>query len=206
MKQKTKNKLINYNLYFIILFFINIININAQLYTNKFENNATISPDSLFLNFEQPQLPNLFYKNYNVFDKPNYQKKYKIESFHFVCKFLVDTNGRVMQNNFKIYPLYNEENNLPTNHELWGFIIDSIKNASKNWVVKRLFWDLENNKNQDLKEYYIKSNNNELNSNLRPSYGNQKHLMILSIYPNVEDYCSHCRGEKFNYIYRIEVE
>jgi hypothetical protein len=206
MKQKAKNSLLCSVILFLLIFFYNCFTINAQLYTNKFDNNATLSPDSLFLYFKQPELPKLFYKNYNVLDKPNYKKKYKVESFQFVCKLRIDSTCKVTEKNMKIYPIYNADNNLPYNHKLWKMVIDSIKSASKNWIVKRIFWDLEKINDLKLKEIYRKSNNNELSINLRPFFGRQSHLMVLTIYPNVEDHCSHCRGESFNYIYRIEVE
>lgn len=206
MQQKVKNSLLYLIILFLLIYFYNYFIITAQLYTNKSEYNATLSPDSLFLNFEKPELPKEFYKYFNINEKPNYQKKYNVESFQFVCRFTVDTNNKVLQKYTKIYPLFNKGNNLPYNHKLWKMVIDRIKISSKNWIAKRLYWDLKNFKDKESIEYYKKSNNNELSIFSRPSFGKQRHLMILAIYPKVPLPDSFEIGERYDYIYRIEVK
>ena len=194
---KLKSKLIKTLL--ISIFFINIFNskVESQVYTDFTQGFATLSPDSLFYKFEYPKLPKYFY---NDFKFSKYEKKYKISSFQLICKFLTDTSSSIRLPSLQIYPILDYGNNLPKNHKIWKSIIKSIKEVSKKWRVKKLYWYNQKSENNNLK-----ANKIDLDPSQLPFGGQQSHLMIISIYPEFDFECSHCNSGNFNFIYNIQI-
>jgi hypothetical protein len=204
---KNKNKYFNmmkFNLISFPSFIILILtifsynNLLTQTYTNKIFGDASIRPDSLFVNFEYPKIPQ---EIYDIIEKDvNGEKsKYSFYSFTIFCTMTFNNNDSLIKIMCKT--IYNYCNNIPEKHKIWKKLISTIKNVSKKWKVKKLLWEIdENNEDKKLIEYYKKSNEGKLKPTTKPSFGNQIHCMILEYSPFDEEWVS-----SHDFVYKIKI-
>lgn len=122
-----------------LIFYISILIINynfviSQTYTNKYFGDASINPDSLFINFEYPKIPK---EIYDIIDKDikGESSKYSFFSMTIFCSMQFDYNDSLVK--IMCQPIYNFGNDIPPKHKIWKKIISNIKNIAKQWKVKK---------------------------------------------------------------------
>ncbi len=152
---------------FILIFVLIIqgISFGQHMPKSSFENDITISPDSLFEKFISPEIPYIDSKYINSI----------YGQVLIFCDVFVDTNNKVSK--ITICPLKGVNNSIPDNDTIWDSIKYCIETVSKEWIFKSFVYDTSEFKNSIEKENFININNSK--SKRRPFGGKQHHMILF---------------------------
>ncbi len=141
--------------------------LHSQIITEEYSQKA-MKPDSLFTEFEYPSLPK-YVKQSSLLFKYQNKEKLTILSIQIVICFTVNSKGEIRQ--LIVNPLYQVGNDIPKNDKLWKDFENNIREASKKWKVKSLYFP----DGYEPQNPYINTS-----PGFRPYTGNQYHFMILN--------------------------
>ncbi|MFN5310491.1 MAG: hypothetical protein ACK5C0_13650 [Candidatus Kapaibacterium sp.] len=87
-----------------------------------------ISPDSLFVNYIPPAIPN------SIIDSLGDYNDFVLSELHIMVLILIRQDSSV--NRVIVNPLYNVMNNIPPEHSVWDELENNIIEASKKWRIR----------------------------------------------------------------------
>lgn len=136
----------------------------------------SINLDSIFEIFIPPDIPEY------LLDSAGSFQEFTLSSFEVIC--FVGVNEEQKVRSIKLVPVFGYGNNIVDSNIIWVNLLQSIDSVSKYWKFKPLLYQIKDEYPNELKDYYKNINQKVLlgeKTKGRPLYGNQYHVIYLSI-------------------------
>lgn len=104
----------------------------SQTIIKNYQPYLGVDIDSIFVHFEAPKIPTIVY-NDNM-------TKHIILSIRILCAAKIDTSGYCKA--LRIYPLYEDGNDLNETDSIWVSIRESVIKSSRKWIFKPVYRDI----------------------------------------------------------------
>lgn len=147
---------------FLLLIFSNDLESHQPAYKTILQ--TSIEPDLLFKEFEYPVFPEELFEILEPIGDSIPSETY----FNIYLAVSFTSYADEPVRNVNINPLYNVGNSLEKDHHIWDSITTCIKEASKKWKMKQIFWDInEEGIDEETKEIY-KDLNEKIENGVKP--------------------------------------